>query len=116
MKKQPEVLSEWVLERNLPSRLQLVIAAFVVANALGFTFVGAKFVALGWFINIPCGFAHYLLIEEPNDSGNPVGTAVICAIPWAQTVLTTPFIIWVTLWYLQMLLRAFGVLSEEDEG
>ena len=93
--------------------MQMVTAAFLLANAVGFTLVGVKFIVAGWFLNIPCGFFHYLIIEEPNDAGDPLGTAVICAMPWAQALLTTLVVggtgVWAVLWCAQEFLLAVGL-------
>jgi hypothetical protein len=70
-------------------RFRIVVAAFLLANTVGLLVFGAKFLVLGWLFNIPCGLLHYFGLEKPNDSGDPLGTAMIVAVPWAQTLLTT---------------------------
>jgi len=86
-------------------RFRFVVAAFLLANALGFSLFGLKFIVLGWLFNVPCGLFHYFAIERPHDAEDPLGTTMIVAMPWAQTLLTSLVVggglIWIGLWYIQ---------------
>jgi hypothetical protein len=70
-------------------RFRFIVAAFLLGNALGFTLLGPRFIVIGWLLNVPCGLLHYFALERPNDSGDPLGTAMIVAMPWAQFLLTS---------------------------
>lgn len=87
------------------TRLQLVVFAFFVGNLIGLVAFGLNFLLVGWAINIPSGLLHYFVIEQPHGEGDPRGAALICAVPWAQTLLTAVVIlgalVWLVAWWVQ---------------
>lgn len=81
-------MSEPDLAEGWGFRFHAVVAAGILANAFGAFFAGPEFLLLGWLLNVPCGLFHYLIVQQGHKHGDPLGTLMIAALPWAQTLLT----------------------------
>ena len=84
-----------------PVGFQRIAAAFLFMNMAGLLIWGPKFIVLGWLCNTPAGLFHYWVIEQRGKHGDAFGTAMIVAMPWAQSALTGLILGWALAWRLR---------------